>query len=265
MPEQSATLHTLMLLHRLLGYPVVFVLAPIALASFAGRGPHRRVGLAFAVGMLTLYLSGSVFTFTQYEYRSWEFGRNAAFNLAGILFAASGARAAWLWARPAAPRPTALDHSLFAALAACVALMTALAVVKSTSLRVFAILSITLLVLDRRDWRAGFTRATLFARHARYILASYFYALTVASVVHLRDEMSGNTRWLWPSALGLFTIWVVQGAATPGHASRARAQRVVVAGVVALSLAFGVYAVYELRRDGLATPPNPRREAGPRA
>lgn len=264
MPESLASHETLLLVHRLVGYPLAFLVAPVALATFAGRWRHRAAGIAYGVGMVFLYLTGSVLTFTQYDYASWEFGRNVAFNLMGMLFLAHGVRAAYLWRHQELPRPSRIDHVLRAALLATLLVMASLAVFKNTPLRVFTLLGATLAVLDQRDWREGFTRAVLFARHARYILASYFYVLTVVSLVHLRDELSANTRWLWPAALGLFAIWITQGASTPGNPWRTRAQRWAIVLVVTIALGFGGYALYEVRRDGLLTRPSPPPEAAPR-
>jgi hypothetical protein len=252
---------TLLLLHRLLGYPVVFVVAPLALATFAGRGKHRWAGIGYAVGMVLLYLTGSVLTFTQYAYGSWEFGRNVVFNLMGLQFVLHGVRAIWLWRHPDAPRPTSLDRALRIAFTMTLGVMLGLAVLKNTPLRVFTILGAVLWWLDRADWRAGFDRARLYARHLRYIVASYFYALTVASLVHLRDELGANARWLWPAALGALTIWIAHGAATPGHLWRRRLQPWAFATVIAIATAFGAYAIHEVRRDGLATLPSPPPEA----
>jgi hypothetical protein len=220
--ELSPALSQLLLVHQLVGYPLVFLVAPLALASFAGRPPHRKVGIAYLVGMSFLYATGSVLTLTQYEYASWEFGRNIVFNLSGYLLALQGARAIWLWRNTDAPRPTPLDHTLRTLFIASTAVMFALAVQKNTALRVFALLAIVLLVLDRADFRAGLTKAVLYARHVRCILGSYFYILTVVSLVHLRDEVGANARWLWPTAAGLLVIWIAHGAATPGNPWRAR-------------------------------------------
>jgi hypothetical protein len=127
--------------------------------------------------------------------------------------------------------------------------------VQNTALRAFALLSIVLLVLDRADWRAGFSRIVLYRRHARYVLASYFYILTVVSVAHLRDELTPNARWLWPAALAILVVWIAHGAATPGALWRARAQKWAMLGTLAVSLAFGSYVGYEVWRDGLPTAP----------
>lgn len=246
----------------MVGYPLVFLVAPLALATFAGRAPHRRIGLTYLVGMSFLYATGSALTLTQYNWASWEFGRNVVFNLTGYLLALQGARAIWLWRNADAPRPTRLDHALRACFIASTAVMFALAVQKNTALRVFAILSIVLVALDRADFRAGLSRAVLYARHVRLILGSYFYILTVVSLVHLRDEVGANARWLWPTAAGAVVIWIAHGAAVPGNPWRARAQRGALAATIALSLAFGSYVAYEVARDGLSLRrPSPPPEA----
>ena len=52
---------------------------------------------------------------------------------------------------------------------------------------------LALIVLDRRDWIRA-TRAVLYRRHVRYVLASYFSVRTVVSLVHLKDELSSDAR-----------------------------------------------------------------------
>lgn len=251
----------LLLIHRIVGYPLAFVVAPLALVTFAGRPPHRRLGVLFATGMIFLYVTGSTRTFTQYAWGSWEFGRNVVFNFMGLLFVLHAVRAIRLWRGGAVESPGRIDQILRTLFTITVVAMTLLAIVQNTALRAFSILSITLLVLDRADWRAGFTRAVLYRRHARYVLASYFYVLTVVSLAHLRDELAPNARWLWPAALATLVVWIAHGAASPGALWRARAQRWAILGTLAISLAFGGYVGCEVWRDGLLTPPSPPREA----
>jgi hypothetical protein len=250
-------LERLLVVHQLVGYPLVFLIAPLTLATFAGRPPHRKFGVAYLVGMTFLYVTGSVLTLTQYDYASWEFGRNVVFNLTGYLLALQGARAIWLWRNTEAPRPTRLDFALRTLFVASTFVMFALAVQKNTALRVFAILAITMLVLDRADFRAGLSRAVLYARHVRCILGSYFYILTVVSLVHLRDEVGANVRWLWPTAAGLVVIWISHGAVTPGNPWRSRFQRWAVAAALVLTVSFGAYVAYEVARDGIKRPSPP--------
>ncbi len=256
-PALPAPFDTVLYIHRIVGYPLAFVVAPLALATFAGRARHRAFGVAYAAGMAFLYVTGSSLTFTQYPYASWEFGRNVAFNLLGFTFLLNGVRAIWLWRRPEIPRPAALDRALFALSTGALVLMGLLALVKNTPLRVFTLVGIALWVLDRRDWRSGFTRAALYARHARYILASYFYVLTVVSLVHLRDELRTNARWLWPTAIGIAVIWLADAAARPGAPWRLVANRWAMRVTLAVALAFGLYTGLELRRDGGLTPNPP--------
>jgi hypothetical protein len=75
----------------------------------------------------------------------------------------------------------------------------------------------------------------------RYILGSYFYVLTVVSIVHLRDELTNDARWLWPSVLGVAAIALVSEGG--------RATRFVMRAVLALSVAFGAYVGWEVARD----------------
>jgi hypothetical protein len=262
----AVILDRVLIAHQAIGYPVALVLGPLALASFAGRWRHRLVGIGYAIGMLALYLTGTAFTLTQYRYGSWEFARNVVFNLTGAMYVALGVRAGVLWRRApvAAAAPAALDRALRFTLTLSVSVMIALAVVKSTPLRVFSILSAILLWMEWRDWRQGVTRATHYARHARYSLAGYFYLMTVLSIVHLRDEIPGLLRWIWPALLGALTIWIVHGAVTPGNPRRTRTQRPAIVAALVASLALAGYAVWEVSRDGLTRFPNHPPAATPR-
>lgn len=106
-----ATDHLVELIHRIVGYPLAFVIAPIALATFAGARGHRGIGVAYVAGMSFLYLSGTALTLTRHEWGSWEFGRNVVFNLLGYSLVLYGFRAMWLMNRPEVPRPAALDRA----------------------------------------------------------------------------------------------------------------------------------------------------------
>ena len=108
-------------------------------------------------------------------------------------------------------------------------------------MRVFTLLGIWLVVLEFRELRGGLRdRALLYRRHQRYILASYFYVLTVVSIVHLNDELPRKTKWLWPSLVGLVVIWLLTARRKPLPA------RNVVLGVLGLVVAYGGYVVYDL-------------------
>ena len=231
------------LIHRVVGYPLAFLVAPLALATFAGAPGHRWAGKAYVVLMTYLYLTGTALTLTRHDWGTWEFGRNVVFNLLGYSLLLHGFRAMWLRAHAEVPRPATPDRLLLGFLVALVAAMTALALAgRNTPLHVFAAIGIALVIQEVRDWRAGFTPRALYARHVRYMLGSYFYVLTVVSLVHLRDELSSDARWLWPSVLGVATIWLV--------GDRARYTRLTMRAVLAASLLFAAYVGMDLLAGG---------------
>lgn len=230
------------LVHRVVGYPLAFIVGPLALATFAGAPGHKWTGRTYALTMTFLYVTGTLLTLTRHEWGTWEFGRNVVFNLLGYSFVLHGWRAMWLQRRRDVARYAPLDVALLASMALLVAAMTWLAIARpNTPVRVFAAMGIAVLVLEAREWRAGLTQAQLYRRHVRYMLASYFYVLTVVSLVHLRDEMASDLRWLWPSAFAVALIWLVD--------ERARATRWTMRAVIVLSLVFGAYVAWELVRD----------------
>ena len=236
----------ILLIHRLVGYPLAFVVAPLALASFAGRAGHRKAGKLYVLLMTFLYLTGTTLTLTRHPWASWDFARNVAFNLMGYSLVLSGFRAMWLFAHPDTKRPALADHLLLGLQALLALALVGLALTRSGPIAGIAIVAVTLVALEVRDRRAGLTPASLYRRHVRCIVASYFYVLTVVSLVHLRDELSSDLRWLWPSAVGAIVLWLAGG---PGFASlrpaRARARALAVAATIVLALAFGSYAVWE--------------------
>jgi hypothetical protein len=208
--------------------------------------------------MTFLYLSGTTLTLTRHDWNTWEFGRNVVFNLFGFALLLHGFRAMWLRNRPDVPRPALLDRLLLGQLVLTVAVMVALAVPRDTPLRMFALIGIGLVALEARDWHAGLTAQRLHRRHVRYMLGSFFYLLTVVSLVHLREELSRDERWLWPAALGTVVAGI---AATRPARARATVWSVRVALVVTLALAG--YAGWELLRGeapsgGMQEPPAAR-------
>lgn len=244
---------TIELVHRVAGYPLAFVVAPFAIATFAAAPGHRRSGRWYAWLMTYLYVTGTILTLTRHEWGSWEFGRNVVFNLTGYSLMLYGIRAVWLLANPAAPRRTWIDRALLALLAVNTVVMSMLAIVKNTPLRIFSVIVAGLLVLEVRDWRAGYPNAILYRRHLRYLLGSYFYVLTVVSLVHLRDEMSSDLRWLWPAGVALLVIWAATLRPEQWAAGirRASATRNAVRGTLMVALLFGLYVTWELARDFL--------------
>lgn len=240
------------LVHRLVGYPLAFLVAPIALASFAGADGHRWSGKLYVALMTFLYVTGTSLTLTRHDWATWEFGRNVVFNLLGYSFLLYGFRSMWLLSHPRTPRPGRLDAVLLGLMVTLVAAMTLLAIPRNTPLRVFSILGMVLVAIEIREWRDGFLPADLWRRHIRYMLASYFYVLTVVSLVHLRDELAPNARWLWPAALGVAVIWATGRTRVPGLQAvrfrRADALRWGVLTTLVVGLGFGAYAMFDLMR-----------------
>src|SRR6185503_13007441 len=101
------------------------------------------------------------------------------------------------------PEPEPLDRALGFLLLATTAGFVLLNFRKDTPMRGFGLLALAFCVLEWRDLRQpAWTEATLLARHLRYMLGSYFYVLTVLSIVHL-PGLKRNVKWLWPMALGI--------------------------------------------------------------
>jgi hypothetical protein len=235
------------LIHRLVGYPLAFVIAPIAIATFAGKSGHGWAGKAYVIVMTFLYLTGTALTLTRHPWGTWEFGRNVVFNLLGYSLLLHGFRAMWLMTRPQAPRPTLLDRALLGFLLALVGALVALAATHTSApMHVFAVVALGLAALEVRDWRAGLPRPLLYRRHVRYMLGSYFYVLTVVSLVHLKDELTSDARWLWPAGVALAVIWLV------GEGSRAN--KWAVRATLAVALLFGAYVGYDLAANGFTSP-----------
>lgn len=204
------------LAHRTLGYPIAFVVAPAALRAFTTPGAHRRWGRVYLYGMTALYLSGTYFTLTRHEWLTWHFARNVAFNFLGFSMLLYAYRAVRLFRQAAPPAPTALDRTLSAVQVLTVLGVLGVAVFKDTPMRVFATVGVVLCALDLRDLRERFhPRARLFRRHVRYVFASYYYLLTLLSIVHLDGVLPRNVKWLWPTAVGVLVVWLASGGRGP--------------------------------------------------
>ena len=200
------------LVHRTLGYPLAFVVAPAALLAFTVPRIHRRWGRAYFYGMTVLYLSGTYLTLSRHDWHTWQFARNVSFNFLGFSMILYAYRAIWLFRRAEAPRPTGLDWSLSGLQLATVIGVLSVAVFKDTPMRVFALAGLILCALDIRDLRARFRpRALLFRRHLRYVLASYYYVLTLVSIVHLDGVLPRNVKWLWPTVIGAVALRLALG------------------------------------------------------
>lgn len=204
------------LAHRALGYPIAFVVAPATLLAFTRPRSHRRWGRAYLYGMTALYVSGTCLGLARHEWLTWQFARNVTFNFLGFSMLIYAYRAIWLFRQVEAPAPTRLDRGLSALQIATVLGIVAVAVFKDTPMRVFALVGLALCALDVRDLRAGFQpRARLLRRHVRYVLASYYYLLTLVSIVHLDKILSRNVKWLWPTVVAAVAMWLALGGRGP--------------------------------------------------
>jgi hypothetical protein len=189
--------------HRLVGYPTAFLVAPLALLSFTVAGRHRRWGQAYFYLMIYLYLTGLFMTLSRHPWGSWEFARNLFFNFYGFSLVLYGFRAITLFRQREVPVPSALDRALAGVLIATTAGLILLNWRKDTPMRAFAVVGTVFSVLEVRDLRSGFQpREMLFARHLRFMLGSYFYVLTVLSIVHLQ-RLPRNVKWLWPTVVAV--------------------------------------------------------------
>jgi hypothetical protein len=204
------------LAHRALGYPLAFVVAPATLLAFTTPRTHRRWGRTYLYGMTALYLSGTYLTLTRHEWPTWHFARNVAFNFLGFSMVVYAYRAIRLFRQAGTPAPTRLDWGLSALQLVTVLGVAGVAVFKDTPMRIFALVGLVLCGLDLRDLRAGFQpRALLFRRHVRYVLASYYYVLTLVSIVHLDAVLPRNVKWLWPTVVAVLAMRLARGARAP--------------------------------------------------
>lgn len=244
MPDTQLLVETI---HQLAGYPTAFLLAPLALATWGGARGHRGIGLAFVSLMCFLYATGLFMSLTRHEFGSWDYFRNLAFNFFGFYALLLAVRSIYLFRHPEVPRPARLDFVMASILTATAVSMLALAVVRNTPMRVIALVALVFTVIEWKELRAGFApRAVLYARHARYMLTTFLYVLTVASIVHLGDELPRNTRWLWPTALGMLLVPLASSRAPALGRYRRGLVRFSAWAAVAVALSFGAYAMFEL-------------------
>lgn len=248
------------MVHQLAGYPTAFLVAPLVLATFGGARGHRSLGFVFIALMVFLYATGLFLSLTRHEFGTWSYFRNLAFNFFGFSLLLYGYRSIHLYRHPELPRPACLDYQIAWLLTATAIVMLAIAAVRNTPMRVFALVAVAYAIAEWRDIRRGFKpRQILYDRHTRFVLGSFLYVLTVASLVHLGEELTRNTRWLWPTAVGLLLIPLVSSRTNILVRWRRYTTRLAVRSLIAISLVFGGYAMFELatgsaRIDGLAMP-----------
>jgi hypothetical protein len=222
----------LVLAHRLVGYVTAFVVAPLALSAFTEPPRHRRWARTYLCMLVPLYLTGLYFTFQRHEIGSFVWARNIAFNFLGFYFVFLGWRAIWRF-RLHALQPTALDHAMRATLVAASTVLVVLGVLHHFPSLVLGSLGLWLgLVVFREATNVH----ALYVTHQRCMLASFFYVLTVLSLVHVRAPT--NLKWLWPALLGV----LLAAYATHGIDARRRTG-VTVRLTIAIALFLGAYIV----------------------
>jgi hypothetical protein len=258
--------------HAWLGFATTFALAPLALCATPGGRLHRRAGLLYVAGMCVLFASGMVFTFTKHELFAYKWTRNFCFNALGFLLLFPGLRALALRQEGGRLAAQPIDRALTLALAVLSAALLALGP-RKWPLFLLGGAGLLLVWLDWRETRGGLPRAPRpLDRHARYMLASYFYALTVVSLVY--GPAGVEAKWIAPLACALPTIALASSAALrerlrlPPRVAQRRAARLA-AGVAACGaalVALQVWRTGELiptSQDADATPRSPAIAAAP--
>jgi hypothetical protein len=232
----------------MVGYPVAFLLVPIALATFGGATGHRLTGKTYILGMTFLYLTGTFLTLTRNDWSTWVFARNLTFNFFGYSLLLYGWRAIYLFRQSADAAPQRLDYALAIMLTSTVIGLAAVAVFKNTPMRVLTVIGIVLVVMEWQEIRNRFQpHSMLFRRHVRFILASYFYVLTVVSIVHLSDELPRDVKWLWPSMLGSIVIYLTTANSNPVITRHgAGVVRWTLMATLVVSLVLGSYSLYKV-------------------
>lgn len=247
-PYMQDLQHTIETVHQFVGYPVIFLLVPAALITFGGKQGHRAFGLLYIATMVFLYCTGTFMTLTRHDWGTWEFYRNVTFNFFGFSLLIYGYRAMYLARNFKQPTPQNLDYMLAWLLTLSTVALFMVAVFKNTPMRVYTLIGVILVIMEWRELAAGYTpKAVLYRRHIRFILASYFYALTVVSILHLNDELPRNWKWLWPTALGIVMVYgmtTVKNSWIRQH--KPAVMRASVYTLLGVIICFGIYVVIEL-------------------
>jgi hypothetical protein len=233
MVQTGALPEELILAHRLVGYLAAFAVAPLALSAFARPTRHRTWARTYLCLMVPLYATGLWFTFQRHEIGSFAWTRNVAFNFLGFWFLFLGWRAMWRF-RQKALAPTPLDRAMRGAMLAASAVLVGLGMLHHFPSFVLGCLGLWLgLSVFRETGEAH----RLYVTHQRCMLGSYFYVLTVLSLVHVRAPT--DLKWLWPALLGVpLAAYATQGA------DARRRTGLVVRLVLAIALGLGTYIVF---------------------
>ncbi len=200
----ESVLEPLLHAHRLLGYATVLVIGPMVLLTWRRSDLHARWGRLYFFAMLLLYLTGTPRTFYFQAWPSWELARNFTFNFFGVLQVLVGYRAIRLWKQGGPPRwIDVLLTWLFRVNA------VAMILVAPPDLPIFLIgwFALAVAVCDAVEWRFGPQDARMhMRRHLRHMFGSYYYLLTVLSIVHL--PLEHDPKWLCCGTFGL-AVWML--------------------------------------------------------
>ncbi len=239
----------LLVAHKMLGFITIVLVAPNALLVTPGGRAHRRLGQTYIACMTLLYLSGTYFTFEQHPLTSYRFLRNLTFNLFGYSMLLLGWRAMPL-KRTDGGRVSALDRVLFAGLVVLGIAMVPLGY-KRWPMFVLGGLALLLAYIDWQEIRKGtLTAAKRLERHMRYMIASYYYVVTLLSILLFPGTV--KLKWIWPSAVaGVLVLILTQPAVRERFgASRSGATRFALRFSAVLAVVLGLAVLITFVREG---------------
>lgn len=215
---------SLRLAHALLGWPVIFVLGPVALLTTKGGRLHRRAGKAYIFGMALLWLTGTWFTFAHDRLGSWRFRRDFCFNLLGAAQGFLGWRVVRRRVVDGRLAAAPLDRVLTLAQLLLAGPLLLLAR-RDPVVAWIGLLHVALAWGELRSERPGGASAvTPLALHLRRMVASWFHALTIVTIVQF--DLPHEWKWGGGSVLALILlgvagrpsrrIWLARGCAVVG-------------------------------------------------
>lgn len=240
----------LLIAHKLLGFWTILVIGPAALLVTIGGRAHRRIGLLYIVCMTVLYLSGTWFTFTKHELLGYKFLRNFTFNLFGYSFLLLAWRAVPL-KRKDGGAVAPVDRAALIGMVVLSVGMLPLGI-KRWPMFVFGVVGLLFAFLDWQEMKSGVISAKRrLDRHIRYMMASYYYVVTLLSI--LLFPGSYKTKWVWPSAIaGVVIVVLTQPAVRQRFGwSRDGTAQVALRFSAALAFGLGAVALYEFASSGI--------------
>lgn len=199
----DAVLEPLLFVHRLLGYATVLVIGPAVLLTWRRHDVHARWGRFYVYAMVLLYLSGTPRTFYFQPWPSWSLARNFTFNFFGILQVLVGFRAIFRWKGSPQGRVDNWLTWVFCVNAA------GMIVAAPPDLPIFLVglFALAVAACDEVELRRNPLDGRVhMRRHLRHMFGSYYYLLTVLSIVHL--PVGHDLKWLWCGAFGV-AMWLL--------------------------------------------------------